>query len=257
MEIPISCFMPIHNEQKVLPYSLPSVFQLKPDQIIIILDRCTDNSERVIHKLIRKFNYSEDVDVIKIEEKPKDWRWPLSYLVYLAVHEARNEIVFAVGADTLFGTGIERGFKYFDNPEVGWISFAWQDYPLRFESWLKYRIQQIYTKRIPTGINYAFRKTIIEDEVEKLKQLPLAIDFFISDMVMRKGYRRLFFDSNTLHLRPAGPERDYQQGFSKYVFSEGLLQVLFSSCLYFKPLMISGYLKAKAMKLRKYTLRKS
>ena len=241
-----SCLLPVHNEAKFLPYSLPSIFSVKPDETIIILDRCTDNSLDVAHCLVRKFEYDGAVRTVSVEKIDKGWNWQLSYLMYIGTKTAHNDIILTINADTQFGEIIREHLKHFQNKEVGWISFSYREYPFKYDSWLANKIQRIYTRRTPRGVNYAFRKSIIMDEIVKMKAVVKGIDGLLFNESLIKGYRNLFLRSDTIHLRPRGMKRDYTRGVAKHrVYKTSLMELLFNSFLYFRPLQIVGYLKAR------------
>lgn len=247
-EIKFSCLLPVHNEEKFLPYSLPSTFALEPDQIVIVLDRCSDNSLGVILELKRLFNYKREIDIITTK-KSKGWNRQTAYVFYEGMKNTRNDIILRINADTQFGTEIGEYMSLFEDKRIGWISFSYRDYPFKYSSWLTGRIQKIYTKRIPRGINHAFRKSIMIGEVDKMRLgAGRGIDSLIFNESIRKGYQNLFLSSDTVHLRPRGMKRDYKKGVGKWFFSRvSLTEILFNSILYFRPLQIAGYLKARMM----------
>ena len=46
-----SVIVPIHNEEEFLPYSLPSVYALNPEEVLLLFDRCSDKSANVASKI--------------------------------------------------------------------------------------------------------------------------------------------------------------------------------------------------------------
>lgn len=253
-QIKFSAVVTVHNEEKFLLYSIPSLFQLKPDQIIVVLDRCEDRSEEVVHELIKKFKYEGSIDIVKIRKKPKDWKWQLSYLYYVGIKKARNDIVFFIGADTKFGTCLKKHLRRFKDEKVGWISFGYRNYPFEYSSWMRHKIQKVHTRRTPAGLNHFFRKSIIENEIEKMKRIPRSPDAFTYNESIRKGYKNLFFQSDTVHLKPLKQKRWYKSGISRYIFGQSFPSILWNACLYFRPLMIAGFLKAKLARLKKHEI---
>jgi glycosyltransferase involved in cell wall biosynthesis len=49
----INCVISVHNEEKYLPYSLKPLL-LTDFEIIFVLARCTDSSEKIIQKFMAK-----------------------------------------------------------------------------------------------------------------------------------------------------------------------------------------------------------
>lgn len=60
--------MPVHNEEKFLPLSLPSIYNLKPSEVILIFDRCTDKSLEVAKKLSTKHHLHEKTKFVEVTE---------------------------------------------------------------------------------------------------------------------------------------------------------------------------------------------
>lgn len=249
-----SCLLPVHNERKFLPYSLPSVFALQPDEIIVMLDRCSDNSHSVALKIKETLNYEGTFVLVPVESMEENWNSPLFYVMYEGTKIAKNDVILTIGADTQFGKIVGKHMKVFEDDKVGWVSFSFRDYPFKYSTWVASKIQKIYTRRTPRGINYAFRKSIVMDKVDKMKSLTTGIDTFIFEESRKKGHKNLFYQSDTIHLRPRGVSRDYKLGVRKYdSYKESITEVLFNSLLYLRPLQIAGYLKAR---LRKEPIRR-
>jgi glycosyltransferase involved in cell wall biosynthesis len=57
--VKFSIVLPIHNEEENLRYTLKSLFDLLPDEVIAVLDNCTDHSKQMLEAYTRKINYSQ------------------------------------------------------------------------------------------------------------------------------------------------------------------------------------------------------
>ena len=44
--------LPVHNEEQMLKRTLPSMIRLKPDEVVVLLDRCTDKSHEICERLM-------------------------------------------------------------------------------------------------------------------------------------------------------------------------------------------------------------
>jgi len=49
-----SVVLAIHNGEKYLPYSLPSIDNMLPEEVILVFDRCTDKSLEVATEIVDK-----------------------------------------------------------------------------------------------------------------------------------------------------------------------------------------------------------
>lgn len=235
--------MPIRNEEHYLPYCLPSLYNIHPSQVILIFDRCTDQSLYVAKKISNKTKISPET--VRIEKKPRNWRWQLAYLINRGVQQSDYPIVFVANADIIIDPIVETKIQVLNQREIGWVSFGWIDYPLTYENFLSRAIQRIHTLHTPTGTNYAFKRDAYEKiDVKGLMRLPMAIDQYIFKEIMLQSLHPAYFQTKSVHLRPIGAKRHYLQGFLKHMRGESLSAVLFKSALYMKPLMAAGYLKA-------------
>lgn len=234
--------MPIRNEEQLLPYSLNSVYDIHPSKTILIFDRCVDNSVKVAQSISQRRKVSPQI--LLVEEKRKGWRWQLSYLLHYGVSLATNEIVFVANADVKMDARVKLKLGLLERERVGWVSFGYVDYPFSCSNMMERLIQRVHTLNVPTGTNYAFKKSVYQQiSVEKLKNIHVGVDRLIFEEIKRRRFQVLFFPSKSLHLRPRGSTRHFLQGFLKCKRRENLGRVLVKSAVYVKPLMLAGFLK--------------
>lgn len=96
MNEPLSLIVCAHNEEKNLPFLLATLKPEKEDEIIIVLDRCTDLSE----KITDSFSFQLPIRKIKITEtgwpeSPKKWA------VFQGISQAANPNLVFTDADCL------------------------------------------------------------------------------------------------------------------------------------------------------------
>lgn len=234
--------MPIHNEEQFLPYTLPSLYNIHPTQVILIFDRCTDRSRYIAEEISKMKKYSPEI--IEINEKIGGWRWQLAYLIHYGIQQSSCEVIFVANADVVIDPIVETKIKVLENKEIGWVSFGWIDYPWKIANLFERVIQRIRTIHTPSGINYAFKRYAYEKiDIKKLMKIPRGVDQYIFKEITQ-NLRPAYFQTRSIHLRPRRSKGDYFQGFLKYMRGERLSRVLFKSALYIKPLMAAGYLKA-------------
>jgi len=70
-----SVVVPIHNEAKYLPYSLPAIYRLEPDEVILIFDRCTDESLEISKNISEKFGNKSETRYIELNKPSMDWKF--------------------------------------------------------------------------------------------------------------------------------------------------------------------------------------
>lgn len=93
MALKISGVMPVHNEQEYLPYSLGGLKGAPLDELVVVLDRCTDNSERIITRF--KPNYP-------VRVYPKTWqKWQskIAETFEYGFSLASGDVLYGLAAD--------------------------------------------------------------------------------------------------------------------------------------------------------------
>ncbi|MCS7365574.1 MAG: glycosyltransferase family 2 protein [archaeon GB-1867-035] len=245
--VKFSVVMPIHNEEKFLYYSLPSIYRLKPDEVILIFDRCTDNSLKVARKIARHFKYLEKTRFIELNEPSPEWRFRVAFLRRYGFKLAKNNIILNTDADTILDTKIREHIREISKGNVALISFGRKNYPITFQDFITRLASTINPKIGFTGI-YAFSKKawIETEDQEKVKKIIRAEDTHLKESISKK-YKTLFIKTNSIHLRPRETkERRYIKGYLYWAVKRNpLWKVILHSLIYLRPEVLSGYIYAK------------
>ena len=205
----ISGVMAVHNEALYLRYSLPALKKIPLDEIIFILDRCTDNSEGII----RKTAFPDSEIVFK---KEQHWKNPIGEAFQLGFDKARNDLVFALGADIVFTPqALAITDDLMQDSKVGSVFFSFTQRPIRgarrriheeYINFLKrFLLDRIspYRGEFTSGV-YCFRKSLA-----KLRDVPAEYDD-LHRQIRAQGYETLYApDAGIIHLR-AGLTREKQ-----------------------------------------------
>jgi hypothetical protein len=116
--------MPVHNEEDNLCYSLPTLFSIEPDQIIIILDRCNDRSRDVIEALSRRLNYKGDLVLVDVEETFPDWRYRVARLFRMGFELSKNDSILTMAADIVLDPRVKDCVSTIQGSEIKLVSFG-------------------------------------------------------------------------------------------------------------------------------------
>ena len=245
----IDVVMPVHNEEKYLPYSLNSLKSIEKElnQLIFVLDTCTDNSEQKIRNAFSN---------AKIYTKNKHrWRFYAAESFQYGFDKAKGDVIWAIGADLVLDPNIPRIIReIFKDPNIGTVCFRYLNYDL-YSLWLKLRgiydnlyktiIQRFRKEARHTGF-YAFRKEMVED-IGGLADIVSEYDEFCL-RAKKNGWKVEYIPyTNTLHLRPGLTARkQYIQGVARYYLPHyNLIKTLFHSFIHLKPHLLVGYIHAK------------
>ena len=81
----ISVVIPVHNEERYLRYSLPSLKCLDVDEFVFVLDRCTDHSFDLIIRAMKRATI--------IIKKKKRWRNGCAEAFQMGFDEAKGDVI--------------------------------------------------------------------------------------------------------------------------------------------------------------------
>jgi len=243
----LSVVMPIHNEEEFLHYSLPSIFRLKPDEVILIFDRCTDRSIEITKKITEKLGYSKKTKIIELNDPSPDWKFRVAFLRRYGFKMAKNETVLNTDADTILDKKIIEYLPLTSKNGTALVSFSRTPYPLTFQNFIAKLVSTFIPKIGFTGI-YAFsKKTWLETEnQEAAKKILRAEDTYLYLSISKK-YKTMFVKTNTIHLRPEEKaNRHFIMGVTRWtVRHDSLWMTIIRSLVYLRPLLLAGYLYAR------------
>jgi glycosyltransferase involved in cell wall biosynthesis len=107
--------MAIYNEEKFLPYSLPPVADSFFDEVVVVLDRCTDNSERMVKGVM-------DTRFVLFNKSGQDWKYPCAESKNTGCTLANGELLMISDADVILDVdAVKRAIELFD--EEDWNFF--------------------------------------------------------------------------------------------------------------------------------------
>lgn len=99
-----SLLIPIHNEAAYLPYSLEPLKRCKVDEIIFLLDRCTDRSFDYVNYFFRK----STKNIIVIQKEHADWKHGTAEAFETLCKAAHGDIFYTSAADFVTDPAIFR-----------------------------------------------------------------------------------------------------------------------------------------------------
>lgn len=228
-----------HNEERYIKAALLSVLNqsLKPIEIIVVLDRCTDRTGEIASsfpvKIINK-DYSR-------------WNFPYSENLELARKYIDTAYYAIVDADIVLEKDYFKRLIEEFNDKLCCISgeiITYCNNPLcklirGFESTYKISIN-----RRPRGGSLLIDNNFLR-EIGGFKDVP-APDTYVQDMGIKHGYKfKLVRGVKALHIR----EIDFRKivngqicaGIARYIQGKRLSNVIMHSFFRFRPLMLIGY----------------
>ncbi|MEM2126732.1 MAG: glycosyltransferase [Candidatus Bathyarchaeia archaeon] len=237
-----SVVIPVHNEEKYLSFSFPSIVALIPDEIVVIFDRCTDNSLSKVIGIYENFGKKTKLKKIFVDFDV-DWIERVGFLRRLGFKECQNDVILTTDADIILDKKISDYIKFIDG-DVKLVKFGFLDYPYTLKSFLR----QIYSGFFPfkgySGL-YAFSKRAwLECENLEDAKISPAEDAHLQ-LSIEKRYRSLHFNTRSLHLRPTEDvASDIKRGWGyAATVKSSPFQVFLMSTLMMRPHTFASYMK--------------
>ena len=246
----ISAVMPIHNEGKYLPYSLKNMLIAPLDELIFILDRCTDNSEQIIKKFSKITSYS----TVILEKKDQKWRCPTAENYEIGFELAKMDVIFSLAGDCIYDPTIFNS-KHFSDADL--VSFMYWNLnlfsPLHIHEWYENFLKTHFNLTHLWEGELGYRSGIfgIKRPVWRqlhFKDVPSEYDDLMR-RVIKKNYTYKFMkEVKNYHLRAGLIQgRQELQGVSRAqnIDRYPLWKVITHSLLHFKPYVLTSYLRER------------
>lgn len=244
--------MPIHNEEALLPFSLPSVYRLRPDQTLLLFDRCTDSSVEIARMIAKKFGMTCKTKFVNVARQD-DWAYSHAYVARKGYLMTKNNLILATAADIILDPAITNYFPLVATSNIAFISFLHIDYPVSFRNILKRLLVGIglvppsHKERWLAG-PYVFSKKAwreTEDQ-EAVKKVVRAHDTHLHKAILTKYSSRCII-TKTFHLRPReSNQMHYLRGQLYWtVAKRSFLITLLSALFYVRLGLIKGYIHAR------------
>ncbi len=245
MTDPFTVVLPVHNEENLLPVTFPAIYDLDPEEILVILDYCTDRSEEIIKKIHDDIGGDVTLSLMDGYVDPS-FKWNIPYLRRKAYVKARNDLILNTSADILLDPGISKTVKMIDD-KVKLLKYGLLDYPYTIQCFLR----RLYSTFTPLESNrglYTFDKEawLETEDPESVMNLESSEDTHLI-LSMEKKYRTKYVNTNTFTLRPNEQfSRNIERGknYAKLV-GIGYLKALGMSFLMLRPHFFVGYVKQR------------
>ncbi|MBM3292752.1 glycosyltransferase family 2 protein [Candidatus Bathyarchaeota archaeon] len=242
--------IPINNEERYLLYSLPSVYALKPSEVILIFDRCSDHSLVLSKRIAKEIGGESVTKFVEVNNSSPDWASRIAFLRNYGNDLSTNEIILTTDADIVLDEKIRDQINLIGNDDIAFISLSFYDYPYTIQSFTR-RLFSTYTPAKSYAGLYIFSKKAWKETIdtESVKKLKRSEDTHLR-LSIQKKYKATFKNSNSFHLRPTeNKERHYLKGIDYWeVVHESFTKMLLHSILNLRPATMAGYLHARYIK---------
>lgn len=238
---------PCHNEQEMLPQTINSMYNVGADEIIFLLDRCTDATETVIDAKIIHEN-TETLVIHVNKNEGKGWRFRSAFLRRKGYTLADNDTIINTSADIVLDPKIREYIKLI--PKYGLVSFGYLEKPWNIQQFMRILISETKISHGFAGLLALSKKAWEETEdIEELKQIERAEDTHLQYAIKSK-YPTKHINTKSIHLRPNENFRDhYKRGLAQYQVQHiSPLQSFLHSLVMIRPAVFTGYIHAKHLR---------
>lgn len=240
-----SVVLPIHNEEDFLHYSLPSILKLKPNELILIFDRCTDKSIELALRIVKAYNYSSKTRTIFITEKFKSRIFQLAGVRRRGYALAKNNIILSTGADIILDSTCTQAPTVFADDRIALISLGCMDYPVSPRNLIGNLVSHIMNKLgHPRFYGPFLFKRDKYLKVSKNEKIGIISEDAPLWLALLQKYEMKVLSAKCLHLRQDETHsRNYARGRDYWrVAKRNVLFALASSLLMLRPSLMAGYI---------------
>ncbi len=244
-EATFSVVLPVKDETSLLMYSLPSIYALEPDELVIPVEPYKPSLD-AIGRVARRFPKTK-TRILMLTEPSKDWMFRQAYARRLGFTKTRNDLILTVDSDIIVDPAVRDWLRHIGSGGVGLVSFGKLPLPATWPRMIG-RLLGLIKRTGFTGV-YAFSKRRwLETECQRsLKKLQRGEDTHLHEAMSRK-YATLFVAATrNLVLRPHESSRYlYLMGLNRWrIRKQGLIRTVIGSLIRLQPQMLVGYLKAR------------
>jgi len=235
--VKVSCVLPIHNEAKYLRYSLPTLLKSPFHEIIIVLDRCVDDSKHIVEA------YADDRFTIVLKTRAS-WKNRCAEAKHVGCSNADGDLIFFSDADIILDLkAVEKALRLFKrHTQLEVVVFSYKQYTLDGSIFQRIRDKWV---NLATGIS---RKTNIQPKHTGIylikKSLAKITDHPSEYDVVQQKTKLIHIETNTLHLRPGySKQKQIGRGKARMVLPQyNFLKILLSTIIGLQPYMLTSYL---------------
>ena len=246
-----SIVVPVHNEETMLPKTIQSVYNLRPEEVFFCLDRCTDGTEEIVKRWADAYA-GRTVTTIRryTDADGAGWRFRGGFLRRDAYARARNDTIVNTSADLRLCPSIAHHVE--DIPRrYALVSFHYYENPWTIQCFERAIINKFLHGF--SGLLALSREAWLDSEdIEDLKQVERGEDTHLK-LAMLKKHPTHHAHTHSLHLRPNETMEDhYNRGLAIHAqLHHTPIRVFIHSIMLLRPAVFTGYMHARTLKKMK------
>jgi glycosyltransferase involved in cell wall biosynthesis len=243
--------IPVHNEADTLIYTLPSISKLSIKEVVFVLDRCTDSTDKILQRFWERIKPRDAEPVLlRIREK-SNWKMHLNFLYDMGIRRTESRIILLSQADIIHDYATIN--RHIESALNGTVSFAVLEHP-HMAPWNHFVTKILQTVGAYFGVQRF--SGVIAFSREHYESCPLTsgdLLNFDTQMQMnfsRKRYHNTFVATRNLNVRPtlvsmADRDKLWNVGVDRYRLGKSFWKILLFSFLRLVPEVFAGYVYAK------------
>lgn len=239
--------MPVKDEVTLIKYSLPALYSLDPDEIILVVEPLS-TLLKTISSIAALFPQTS-LKTIVLRQPTPNWRDRHAYARRLGFIAARNDTIFTIDVDKVADPRIVDYLSLLREKHIGLVCFNEVPKGFSYDFLLLRVLRNLGYEGSFTG-TYAFSRSswLQTEEEEDAKQIFTGEDTNLHECMRRKFGTVFVKETKVLVLRPCVKKLyQYLAGVERRRHGRSFIKVLISSILFCRPTMLVGFLKGKKL----------
>jgi len=240
-----SVVVPVKDETALLRYSLPAIYALEPDEVILVMEPNGKSIDKA-REIALECGTIEKTKIVVLFE-PCDWKLRHAYARRKGFKLARNDMIFSLDIDKIVDKKVKKYFSLIGKDKVALVSFSEMPYPFSYRWFIGVLLQKLGYPFSLTGFFVFSKKAWLETEDENsVKRIYTSDDTHLVESLKKKYQVLHISEVKNINIRPReSKEYEFLIGVERRRHGTPLLKILISSLLFLRPLTIMGYLKAR------------
>jgi hypothetical protein len=274
--------IPVLNEYKIIPKTLPTYYRIKPDELLLCMDSPPHLKTYLIAKKISSRFPEIDTRIIFVERNP-EYTLHQAWVRRKGFMEAKNDTILTGDIDLIVNSNVLKAVKLVGNNDIGLVSCSKFYLPKDIKGIYRGIISRALSKFVYpiwkkrnysapvqgnfTGLYALYRPFWIDSESDGIKNLnnpkqelridrspvtrayvAIGEDTYLRDCLERKHKVMYLKDLGAIAIRPQfGHHPNVQFEFGRYYYHKGrnFIGALLRATIYLRPHELRGFLFEK------------
>ncbi len=129
MTKPFSIVTPIKNENQLILKTLPSLYQVNPDEVVLCFDKPVErHTLKIVKKIIKAYNADNITKIIEVERN-HEWSYHQAYVRRTGFKKATYDRILTTDIDLIINKNVLKALNMVGKDKIGLVSCMQFRYP--------------------------------------------------------------------------------------------------------------------------------